>query len=269
MAEFPYLPLWTDAYLADTRHLSTEEHGAYMLLMMEAWRRPSCALPDDDRLLARLSGLSEDAWQRAKPIVMAFWTFDGRSKEWRQKRLMKEREKTASKTAKSRDAAASRWKKTKKDDAGAMRTQCPSDAIQNHNQSQKEERGKPLSCAPSLDTTIAAGFASFYAAFPRKQSKKSAEEKFARIVRKGEATIEQLVEGAKRYAIETAGRDPAHICHPSTWLNQARWQDEPLPLAPINGGPHGPPPSRGGRQAAYDGAAEERRRFARALDGAG
>ena len=58
MAEFPALALWTDAYLADTRHLSTLEHGAYLLLMMEAWRRPHCDLPDDDRVLARLAGLT-------------------------------------------------------------------------------------------------------------------------------------------------------------------------------------------------------------------
>ena len=62
MAEFPHLPLFTDAYLADTRHLTTEEHGAYLLLMMEAWRRPECSLPDDDRLLARLCGLSIERW---------------------------------------------------------------------------------------------------------------------------------------------------------------------------------------------------------------
>lgn len=39
MAEFPALPLWTDAYLADTAHLSYEEHGLYFHILMTMWRR--------------------------------------------------------------------------------------------------------------------------------------------------------------------------------------------------------------------------------------
>ena len=42
MASFPSLPLWTDAYLAATGHLSFEEHGVYMMLLMTIWRAPNC-----------------------------------------------------------------------------------------------------------------------------------------------------------------------------------------------------------------------------------
>ena len=143
MADFPYLPLWTDAYLADTRHLSTEEHGAYLLLLMEAWRRPSCSLPDDDRMLARLTGLSEAEWARIKPVVMDFWTFDGRSKTWVQKRLQLERVKSADRRKVAKEKAAKRWKGRKKSDAGAMPQQCTEDAIQNQNQNQKESPHSP------------------------------------------------------------------------------------------------------------------------------
>lgn len=90
MAEFPALPLWTDAYLADTRHLTTHEHGAYLLLLMEAWRHPDCSLPDNDRVLARLTCMNPGRWARCKDTVLAFFELgdDGR---WRQKRLTKER----------------------------------------------------------------------------------------------------------------------------------------------------------------------------------
>lgn len=128
MAEFPAMPLFTDAYLADTRHLTTEEHGAYLLLLMEAWRRPKCDLPDDDRLLSRLTGLPIDRWQEIKPIVMAFWKRDGRSATFRQKRLSAERIYVADKTKMQRDRAAKRWNKTKKDDAAALPDGCQSDA---------------------------------------------------------------------------------------------------------------------------------------------
>jgi len=124
MAEFPYLPMWTDAYLADTTHLRTEEHGAYLLLLFAAWRNADCSLPDDDAILARLAGMSAPKWSAAKPIVMSFWVLDKRKKKWTQKRLKDEREKATVKKSKARDSAASRWKQKKTGDANAMRSEC-------------------------------------------------------------------------------------------------------------------------------------------------
>lgn len=45
MAEFPAMPLWTDAWVADTRHLTRCERGTYHDLLVEMWRSPHCALP--------------------------------------------------------------------------------------------------------------------------------------------------------------------------------------------------------------------------------
>lgn len=120
MAQFPALPLFTDAYLADTRHLSAEQHGAYLLLLMEAWRRPSCSLPDDDDMLARLACMSAERWAFNRDAVMAFWTYDGRRKEWTQLRLTDEREYVRQKSLSQRHKAAKRWKTTRKADAVAM-----------------------------------------------------------------------------------------------------------------------------------------------------
>lgn len=128
MAEFPALPIWTDAYLADTRHLSTLEHGAYFLLMMEAWRRPHCSLPDDDAMLARLAGVDTETWAAIRPIVMAMWKLDGRSKTWTQKRLLKERDFVRKRSKKQSDNATSRWNKKKKPDAMALPDECQTDA---------------------------------------------------------------------------------------------------------------------------------------------
>ena len=124
MADFPYLPLWTDAYLADTTHLRTEEHGAYLLLLFSAWRTADCSLPDDDDILSRLAGLSLSKWQSMKPTIMAFWRLNKRRKRWVQKRLQKERENSAEKSSKARGSAVSGWKKRKSGNANAMRTQC-------------------------------------------------------------------------------------------------------------------------------------------------
>jgi uncharacterized protein YdaU (DUF1376 family) len=90
MSEFPSLPLFTDAFIADTGHLTATETGAYLMLLMVAWRSPECCLPDDDAKLGRWARVDPRIWSRIKPKVMEFWALaDGR---WTQKRLTSERE---------------------------------------------------------------------------------------------------------------------------------------------------------------------------------
>ena len=55
VAEFPALPLWTDAYLADTTHLTYAESGMYLAILMHMWRCPGCRIPNDQEWLARIS----------------------------------------------------------------------------------------------------------------------------------------------------------------------------------------------------------------------
>ena len=74
-------------YLADTTHLNTEQHGAYTLLLFTYWRRGS--LPDDDAVLARITGLEAQRWADHKPIIAAFFAVaDG---VWRHRRADRER----------------------------------------------------------------------------------------------------------------------------------------------------------------------------------
>lgn len=65
MSKAPSMPMYWDAYLADTTHLSTEEHGAYMLLLGAMWRRNG-TVPDDDTDNARILGLSKAKWRKVK-----------------------------------------------------------------------------------------------------------------------------------------------------------------------------------------------------------
>ena len=64
------MPMYWDAYLADTTHLTTEEHGAYMLLLAAMWRRNG-SVPDDDKDNARILGLTPAKWRKIKARLMA------------------------------------------------------------------------------------------------------------------------------------------------------------------------------------------------------
>lgn len=101
------LPYFGDAYMADTRHLTLEEHGAYHLLILIAWRSPHCSLPDDDKRLAQMLGITAKKWAAIKPTVLAFWTRNEHG--WEQKRLTKERRWVEEKSRKNKDAAGARW----------------------------------------------------------------------------------------------------------------------------------------------------------------
>lgn len=104
MAEFPALPLFTDAYLADTRHLTTEEHGAYLLLLMCAWRTRGCGLQDDEKALARITGLSPTRWRRMRPVLEQF--FDTSGGIWQQKKLQQVYDGVAERVARNRQNGA-------------------------------------------------------------------------------------------------------------------------------------------------------------------
>jgi uncharacterized protein YdaU (DUF1376 family) len=65
------MPFYVGDYQADTQHLTTLEHGAYMLLIMHYWRHGE--LPDNDSALAKIAKLRIDKWKRLAPTIRAFF----------------------------------------------------------------------------------------------------------------------------------------------------------------------------------------------------
>jgi uncharacterized protein YdaU (DUF1376 family) len=106
------MPLHIGDYFRETRHLTTEQHGAYLLLIFEYWSK-GC-LPDDEAQLARIAGFSAAKWRANKPVIQAFF-HDG----WHHERIDDELSKARNLANKRRDAANARWQK----DQGASHLQ--------------------------------------------------------------------------------------------------------------------------------------------------
>lgn len=68
-------------------------------------------------------------------------------------------------------------------------------------------------------------FDAFWEVYPRSIAKKEAMKKFDKAVKDG-ANPQAIIDGAKAYAGSVAGKEQKYIAHPTTWLNQGRWEDQ-------------------------------------------
>lgn len=74
MAALPYMQLYIADYLADTMHLSTEEHGAYLLLMFNYWQTGK---PIPKSRLAKIARVPNDRWSAIEQTLSEFFEDDG------------------------------------------------------------------------------------------------------------------------------------------------------------------------------------------------
>jgi uncharacterized protein YdaU (DUF1376 family) len=143
-----WMPLYIGDYLADTSHLTTEQHGAYILLLMHSWKNGP--LPNNEAQLRAITRLDRDAWSNAWSILQAFFEHDGNGCLI-QKRLEAERtEWQAKKTkhsGKARVAANGRWHRDAPSipsgNAPAMLARCPSPSPKDQNPVLSEDSFNP------------------------------------------------------------------------------------------------------------------------------
>lgn len=158
MAEFPMMPLYTDAYLADTMHLSIDEHGAYLKLLIIMWRTSDLRLPDDDKRLARMLGISMPRFAKLRRTIAPFFIIE--DDVWRHKKLEKVRQKVAKRSAVKSERGArgakARWLKNNETDMPqASVKQCLGDGIP-YPIERKKESSPPCSTPPNIFLPIPA-----------------------------------------------------------------------------------------------------------------
>jgi len=88
--KFPYLPVDVDRLTSDelVEAMSTEEFGAYFLLLCKAWKaEPPCSVPNDDQTLSKWARVDIKKWLKIRTRVMSPWK-QGDDGRFYQKRLL-------------------------------------------------------------------------------------------------------------------------------------------------------------------------------------
>lgn len=190
--------------------LSTAQVGAYILLLCEAWTRPSCSLPARVADLMRLARWTETE-QAFAPLLSCFEPMRGDRSRLINPRLKREWDHAQAMVVTLREAG-----KKGAQIKEALRHQHPT----------------PLRTAarhpPRRTTDTETTFESFWQAYPKKTGKKAAQKAWTQATDK--PPIAEIL-----HAIQAAAPSPQwtkdagrYIPNPATWLNQGRWTDQPL-----------------------------------------
>ncbi|TWB19210.1 DUF1376 domain-containing protein [Nitrospirillum bahiense] len=227
MSVFPTMPLLTDAFIADTSALTAEETGGLLMLMMCAWRRPDCDLPDDETLLQRWSRIDPRRWPKVRDRIMSFWNL--KAGFWTHDQLLREHDFVNRKRRSQSANAKAKWSKTKE----------TGDAVAEPNASQFDAPTPTPNITPYSPPKRGTekpdeNFEKFWSAYPSRGThgnpRKPAAEKFQAAVRRGVDPL-AIIRGAANYAAAVAREktEPQFVAQAATWLRQERWADHLAP----------------------------------------
>src|SRR5262245_14561 len=108
---FQYMPLYTGEYLRATRHLTPEEHGIYLLLLMHCWDLKEPVPLDERKQCGIVNARSGGEIESLRRVLREFFVRmdDG----WYNKRIKKEIERfetiSTSRSTAGAKGAKSRW----------------------------------------------------------------------------------------------------------------------------------------------------------------
>ena len=221
------MQLYVADYLGDTRHLTTEQHGAYLLLLMTMWRSDG-VLSDDPAKLARIAGVTVARWAKIRDDLMAFFTpCEGGITQGRlvaELTIANEKSEKRSQSGKA-GARAKALKSNKLAVANAARLpkHSPEPEPISKTEAKASLSSAPLSAAPM---TYPEPFEAAWKAYPHVKGRSSKPKAIGYWRRLSPATRQALPSAVARYARD--GREPKAECGAPAmqrWLAEARFSD--------------------------------------------
>lgn len=223
MAALPYMQFYVADYLADTTHLTAEEHGAYMLLLFSYWQTGKPLRIDR---LATVARIPNERWPSVADTLSEF--FHVTETHWVQFRVEADLEAVNSKvvTASNAGKASARAKALKKQQELNDRSTNVDDPLQRNGNHIDTDTytDKNIKNTPPMAEDL---FPVFWKLYPNKVGKAAAQKAWAKL-KVTDELFTVITDGlAKQVVSESWVKDGGKfIPHPSTWLNGKRWEDE-------------------------------------------
>ena len=279
LRDFPFMPLDV-LRLRDSELAASEDAEAFraaVMLWCASWHQvPAASLPDDDAALCRLAGYGRDrkTWARAKAAgAMRGYVLCDDGRLYHPVVAEKARDAWAAKIAQRQRTEAARIARAQSRDRERhtphgdnpkvsvtenVATSVTDNATDNVTSSKGQGQGqgegegerpgekkeRPVASQPPSARAEAASFAEWWAEYPRKVGRGAASRAYATACKR--ASPADLLLGLRR---QRWPDDPQFIPHAATWLNQARWLDDPGAAAP-------PPKPKPFRNGAFELAAQ-------------
>lgn len=231
MALFWWIDRWrrSSAFM----DMTLAEQGAYRNLLDEAHLRGG-ALPMDERILAKACG-DAMAWPKVREAVMA--RFEKRADGWHNFTLdevMRESERRAEKQRNYRDRG-----NTNGNGGGNAQHNKPRNTDGSPSPSPSPSlisvSGTGTRSTPSAPSALDRGFEEFWHAYPKKVGKAAALKVWNRL-KPVNGQRERILSAVDQQAAtdQWTREHGRFIPNPATWLNQGRWDDEPIgaPIPP-------------------------------------
>ncbi len=275
----PAFQFYASDWLGSTKHamMSPAQRGAYIDLLCHQWNDPDCTIPDDDDVLAVLSGLGE-GWLNGgcELLRQCFPVASNRPGRLANLRLLEVRATADEWSRKSREGGkrsgeVRRANAERAKGCDDVRTQTGNEQTAKGGSTKggtnREPKGKPPSPSPSSSpsessasnpsptsntkglasakpssgkpdrsaSTYSAEFLEWWEAYPRPVGKGKAWKAYQAAVKqiRAEHNIssaeahDRLLRAAEAFATTPKGKAGKYCPHPSTWLSEARYDDDP------------------------------------------
>ena len=204
-----WMPIYWGDYTKKTQHLSTLEHGAYLLLIAHYWNTGE-PIADNDEVLRRITRTTTKQWKMIASTIRGFFIIeDGLM---RHQRVESELQTALGVSTSQSSKAELRWNKHKK-------------------QQQELCRGNAVAMPITVTVTTKeknpltpkGDFDAFWQSYPSKVGKDKAKVKYQAALKR--ASHEEIMAGLANYLKSKTVAD-GYIKNPTTWLNGGHWQDE-------------------------------------------